>query len=69
VGRKKDTMSKTMHKVKGKHVRQAERPSRLRDVAFGKPPTQEALVADAERLTAFLRGETRVMFDEEVPDA
>lgn len=57
-------MSKTMRKVKGKHVRENGRQSRLRDVTYGTPPARESLAADAERLAAFLRGETRVMFDE-----
>lgn len=53
-----------MRKVKGKHVRENGRQSRLRDVTYGTPPARESLAADAERLAAFLRGETRVMFDE-----
>jgi len=60
-------MSKTLRKVKGKHVKETGRTSRLRDVKFGTPPSQASLDADMERLAAFLRGETRIMLDEEVP--
>ena len=60
-------MAQTMRKVKGKHekVRETGHKARLRDVECGTPaPTQASLDADMERLNAFLRGETRVMFDE-----
>ena len=60
-------MAQTMRKVKGKHekVRESGHKARLRDVECGSPaPTQARLDDGAERLAAWLRGETRVMLDE-----
>ena len=64
-------MAQTMRKVKGtsKRVHENGRKTRLRDVECGTvPPSKESLAQGAEQLAAWLRGETRIMFDE-VPDA
>jgi hypothetical protein len=61
-------MAQTMRKVKGKKVRETGHKSHQHERECGtKPPSQASLDADMDRLTAFLRGETRVMLDEEVP--
>jgi len=58
-------MAQTMRKVKGKHVQETGKNTRLRDVACdGNAPSQDTLDQGAERLAAWLRGDTRVMFDE-----
>ena len=60
-------MAQTMRNVKGqgKRVRETGHKTRLRDVECGtRPPSAESLAQGAEQLAAWLRGETRVMFDE-----
>jgi len=62
-------MGQTMREVKGKHVRETGKNTRLRDVACeGNAPSQDTLDQGAERLAQWLAGNTRIMFDDEVRD-
>lgn len=63
-------MAQTMRKVKGHKVRETGAKTRLRDVECGtRAPSQDTLDQGAERLAAWLRGDTRVMFDDEIEGA